>query len=110
MTPMISLGCGWGTNTTNGCKGDPFCGFDFTLPYDVGYSYDLGGQLHQPEIAAEPTRYGQWAYAQQAAFFPSIIDTQIDSRWWEHGFMGGFEEAAKVRMDHFVAYVKGATA
>ena len=27
VTPMITLGGGWSKNTTNGCKGDPFCGF-----------------------------------------------------------------------------------
>ena len=42
---MVALGCGWGKNTTDGTKGNIFSGFDFTLDYDVAYSYDLGALL-----------------------------------------------------------------
>jgi hypothetical protein len=57
---MVALGCGWGKNTTDGTKGNIFSGFDFTLDYDVAYSYDLGALLAD-RFASEPKRYGRWS-------------------------------------------------
>ena len=103
---MIALAGGWSANLSRGCKGDPFCGFDFTWPYETGYSFDLGGLMHLPAVAAEPERFGHWAYAKQAAFFPSMVDAQISPRYADHGLT--LPQAARVRLDHFAAYVRGA--
>lgn len=72
----------------------------------TGYSYDLGGLMHRSEVAAQPERFGEWSYARQAAFFPSVVNAQISPNFADHGL--SLEQAARVQLDHFAAYVRGA--
>ena len=85
----------------------PFC---VAAPADkpaAADSYDLGGLMNRPAFAAEPQRYGLWGHAKAAAFFPSIVDTQLEPGWERKM---GRAEALATRMEHFKAYVRGAAA
>ena len=48
---------------------------------------------------------GASRYSKAVAFFPSIVDTQLQPHWEERMSR---EEALSTRMDHFIAYVRGA--
>ena len=48
---------------------------------------------------------GASRYSKAVAFFPSIVDTQLQPHWEERMSR---DEALSTRMDHFIAYVRGA--
>jgi hypothetical protein len=48
---------------------------------------------------------GASRYSKAVAFFPSIVDTQLQPHWEQRMSR---EEALSTRMNHFIAYVRGA--
>ena len=70
--------------------------------YDEGYDALLGAQMHLPQFKNSP--YGPWEAASAAVLYPSPFDETTYGNWPSRHTPGSTNS-----MDHFIAYVKGAT-
>ena len=70
--------------------------------YDEGYDALLGAQMHLPQFKNSP--YGPWEMASAAVLYPSPFDETTYGNWPSRHTPGSTNS-----MDHFIAYVKGAT-
>eukprot|EP01048_Picozoa_sp_COSAG05_P026625 COSAG05_NODE_7364_length_822_cov_0.780083_2_plen_74_part_00 len=63
----------------------------------------MGAQINQPEFNSSGAwqAFGPWEQAQGASFFPSVFDLRTPPSKINPG--------SSVIMDHFVAFVEGAT-
>ena len=114
--PYISLGAGYrrclttvpdvpdAPNATLPCVVAPEVAYGTV--YDIGWNFDaaysafLGAQINQPKF--EHSNWGPWERATAAIFYPSVFDPRgVDSQLTPG--------ASSNLMDHFVAYVRGAT-
>jgi hypothetical protein len=103
VVPYIALGCGW---VSPGFEFDIATGtmnhhgsFATFLDYDLRYSAQIGAQVNRPEYASSD--FGEWGAADMAVFYPSPLDTR--------GEASSSSPGSTHFMDHFVAYVRGAT-
>ena len=103
VVPYVALGCGW---VSPGFEFDTATGtmshhgsFASFLDYDVRYSAQIGAQINRPEYASSD--FGEWDAADVAVFYPSPLDTR--------GQPSSSNPGSTHFMDHFVAYVHGAT-
>ena len=78
--------------------------FDDGHVYDLSHSMLLGAQINQPQFNSTGAwqAFGPWEQAHGATFFPGVFDLRARPSAMTPG--------SSVIMDHFVSYVKGATA
>ena len=99
------------TNASAGMHGPPrpdgrytggYTSNEVDYQYDEGYDALLGAQMHLPRFKNSP--YGPWEMASAAVLYPSPFDETTYGNWPSRHTPGSTNS-----MDHFIAYVKGAT-
>ena len=88
VTPWVALGAGYvRQNNTTGRRV-----WTYDVDYNVVYSWQLGRELNISWFGDRPTRYAPWHSAGAVCFYPAP-----------------FRARSKIWLEHFVAYVQGAT-